>query len=124
MTYCFDLDGVICEDLLMDSVWGKECSEWDSMRWIRYYNEVGPNEDIIEKMSELKKSGHIVIIYTARSSLHKEITQKWLAKHNVPYNQLVLDKPKACLYIDDRAANYQIGDSVKELFEKAKILSN
>lgn len=120
MVYCFDCDGVICEDLLKDTEWGKECSQWDTMRWIRYYREAIPNEEMIAKIQELKKKGYIIIIYTAREYIYSGVTQEWLHRHSIPYNQIRFDKPRASVYIDDRAFNYQKGDDIKKLFEKVR----
>ena len=50
MRIVFDLDGVICEL--------KKPSE--------SYADVIPKNDVIEKMKDLKKDGHYLIIHTSR----------------------------------------------------------
>ena len=110
MRIVFDLDGVICEL--------KKPSE--------SYSDVIPNKDIIEKMREMKNDGHYLIIHTGRhmrtcdGNVSKviekvgSITENWLKKWNVPYDELVFGKPYADMYIDDLGIEF----STKEKLEK------
>ena len=97
MRIVFDLDGVVCEL--------KKPSE--------SYADVIPKNDVIEKMKEMKDEGHYLIIHTGRhmrtcnGNVSKviekigKITEDWLQKWNVPYDELVFGKPYADIYIDD-----------------------
>ena len=96
MRIVFDLDGVICEL--------KKPSE--------SYADVIPKNDVIEKMRNLRKDGHYLIIHTARHMrtcngdvskvIEKigKVTEYWLKKWNVPYDELIFGKPYADMYID------------------------
>ena len=97
MRIVFDLDGVICEL--------KKPSE--------SYADVIPKNDVIEKMKEVKEDGHYLIIHTGRHMrtcdgdvskvIEKigKITEDWLEKWKVPYDELIFGKPYADMYIDD-----------------------
>ena len=110
MRIVFDLDGVICEL--------KKPSE--------SYADVTPKNDIIEKMRDLKKDGHYLIIHTGRHMrtcngdvskvIEKigKITEDWLEKWKVPYDELIFGKPYADIYIDDLAIEF----STKEKLDK------
>ena len=113
MRIVFDLDGVICEL--------KKPSE--------SYADVIPKNDVIEKMKEMKDEGHYLIIHTGRHMrtcngnvpkvIEKigKITEDWLQKWNVPYDELVFGKPYADIYIDDLGIEFS---NKKKLDEKIK----
>jgi capsule biosynthesis phosphatase len=113
MRIVFDLDGVICEL--------KNPSET--------YSDVLPKSDVIEKMQELKNDGHYLIIQTARhmrtckgdvSQVIKKvgkITEDWLKKWKVPYDELIFGKPYADMYIDDLAVEFSTKDGLEKKFE-------
>jgi len=101
--YCFDLDDTICRP------------RHSANNSHEKYAQAEPNPEIIERIQVIHKSGHTVIIHTARRMLtHKgdlakiekdvgDITRSWLARHRVPYDQLIFGKPYADYYIDDKA---------------------
>jgi len=103
MKFCFDLDGTICH----------------TKKETETYSDVLPLEGAAETLQSLKQQGHYIIIYTARHmktcngdvSLVKEkvgkITEDWLAKHEIPYDELIFGKPLADQYIDDRAIQFK-----------------
>ena len=111
MRIVFDLDGVICEL--------KKPSE--------SYSEVKPKKKVIQKMRDLKEEGHYLIIHTGRHMRTCEgdvtkviekigkVTEDWLEKWKVPYDELVFGKPYADVYIDD--LGYEFSSS-KKLGEK------
>ena len=118
---CIDLDGVICRL--------KKNNE--------SYEELLPVEGAIEKINTLKNEGHYIIIYTARRmNTHKanipkviadigKITLDWLAKYNIPYDEIMFGKPWADIYIDDNAYRFNSwnevladGSSLPESHEK------
>ena len=108
MRIVFDLDGVICEL--------KKPSE--------SYADVIPKNDVIEKMRELKEDGHYLIIHTGRHMrtcngdvskvIEKigKITEDWLEKWNVPYDELIFGKPHADIYIDDLGIEFSTRDKL------------
>ena len=111
MRIVFDLDGVICEL--------KKPRE--------SYSDVVPKKKVIEKMRKLREDGHYLIIHTARHMRTCDgdvkkviekigtITEDWLKKWKVPYDELVFGKPYADIYIDDLGVEFS---SSKELGEK------
>ncbi len=113
MRIVFDLDGVICEL--------KKPSE--------SYADVIPKNDVIEKMKDLKKDGHYLIIHTSRhmrtcdgdvSKVIKKIgkiTEDWLVKWNVPYDELIFGKPHADTYIDDLGIEFSTRDNLDKKIE-------
>ena len=113
MRIVFDLDGVICEL--------KKPSE--------NYSDVSPKQDVIEKMKNFKKDGHYLIIQTARHMRTCEgnvsqviekigkITEDWLKKWQVPYDELIFGKPYADLYIDDLGIEFSTKDELDKKIE-------
>jgi hypothetical protein len=90
-TYCFDLDGTLCSD-----TGGK-------------YEEAEPFPEMISQVNQLKQEGHNIIIFTARGSGTgidwKSITEDQLSRWEVAHDRLILGKPAADVYIDDKAVN-------------------
>jgi capsule biosynthesis phosphatase len=105
MIYCFDLDDTICypNHTYADS--------------INKYAKALPNIDLIKRIKFLHKSGHKIIVYSARRMLthqgdlkkiYKDVgnlTEIWLKENHVPYDELIFGKPYADFYIDDKAVN-------------------
>jgi hypothetical protein len=95
-TYVFDIDGTICTVTN-----GK-------------YDEAKPFKDRIEKINQLYNEGNIIIYFTARgmatfrndSQLAKEkwevLTRKQLDEWGAKHHKLLLGKPAADLYVDDK----------------------
>tara|TARA_R110000751_G_scaffold237113_1_gene338207 strand:- start:1232 stop:2572 length:1341 start_codon:yes stop_codon:yes gene_type:complete len=95
-TFCFDIDGVICST---------NC----------HYEDAIPNIEVIKKINLLYKSGCIITINTSRgfkSGINwSEFTENQLKKWGVKYHKLLLQKPAADYYIDDK--NLLIYDFLK-----------
>ena len=90
-TYCFDIDGTIFSTNGSD-----------------YPNSL-PIQHRIDKVNELYKQGHEIILFTARGTTTGidwlELTESQLNQFGVGYHRLILGKPHADLYIDDKGAN-------------------
>ena len=88
MTYCLDIDGVICTN-----TYGE------------YYKAV-PYKEVIEKVNRLYDRGEKIIFYTSRGETSgrdlKVFTEVQLSKWGVKYHVLKMGKPSADYYIDDR----------------------
>jgi capsule biosynthesis phosphatase len=110
MRICLDLDGVIC----------------DFKREGETYSDVRPIEGAIEKIQNLKKSGHYIIINTARhmktccsnlgllNARVSKITIDWLEKHEIPFDEIYFAKPWAQVYIDDNAFRFTNWDAISD----------
>lgn len=98
------------------------------------YADLEPYPQAIEKMRELKAAGCYIIIQTARNMATQEsnlgrvmknigkITLDWLAKHDIPHDEIYFGKPNAHIYIDDRAFRFTSWDAINldQLVQLAK----
>ena len=91
-TLCVDFDGVIYPNLKYFSV--------ADLRG-------GPVEGAREGLIELAQS-FTVVVHSARCAEPEgvEAIRSWLALHGLPY-EVVADKPRAAVYIDDRAVCFE-----------------
>ena len=91
MIYCFDIDGTLC-----DNTDGE-------------YEKAEPYFDIVSQVKVLYDAGHRIILYTARGSTTgidwRELTENQLCSWGVKYHELVMGKPHADIYIDDKGIN-------------------
>lgn len=87
--YCFDIDGTICDQVEGD------------------YSLATPKLDRIQRINELAALGHTIKFFTARGSKSgidwAEPTKRQLEEWGLVYHELILGKPHADLYIDDKA---------------------
>ncbi|MFC6206078.1 HAD family hydrolase [Levilactobacillus tongjiangensis] len=97
-----DIDGTLCDLKTSD----------------QSYLDVAPKTSVINKIREWQKLGYRIILFTSRQMRTYEgnlgkinkytapITEKWLAKYDVPYDEIIFGKPwagRGGYYIDDRA---------------------
>jgi len=86
--YCFDLDGTLCST-----------TEGD-------YEKSEPLMNRISKVNDLYEAGHKILIFTARGSTTaidwEKLTSKQLEKWGVKHHQLLMGKPYADFFIDDK----------------------
>jgi len=80
----------------------------------RDYKNSKPIESVVSKIKILKQSGWRVVLHTARGmgrsdniedvaeQVEREIKHS-LEKHQIPYDELILGKTWASLYVDDKA---------------------
>ena len=100
MRYCFDIDGVICD------------SEGTN------YREARPKREVIERINELFHEGHTIVLNTARGmgtldgdlqAVHDTwyaFTHDQMKGWGLHFHQLVLGKPWADVYVDDRGIGF------------------
>ena len=100
-TYCFDMDGVICNTKK------------------NYYYSSKPIKKAILKINEIYSKGNIVIVFTARfmgrsnenMNLAKkrgyQLTYKQLKAWNVKFHKLIFGKPSFDYIIDDKSINFK-----------------
>lgn len=90
---CFDIDGVIA-DGSKEEVYS-EAAGWN-------FSKCHPIVPTVGLIKKLKEYGCEIFLNTARFEDDREVTEKWLAEHGVPYDKLLMEKPHADLYIDDK----------------------
>tara|TARA_B100000902_G_scaffold156464_1_gene152792 strand:+ start:145 stop:495 length:351 start_codon:yes stop_codon:yes gene_type:complete len=103
--YCIDIDGTICSPTV-----GRD------------YHKAEPWQDRISKINNLYDEGNYIIYFTARamgrfseeehliagakaSAVLFELTQKQLEEWGAKYHELIMGKPHADLFIDDKGMN-------------------
>lgn len=90
-TYCFDLDNTLCNTSGTD-----------------YFNST-PIPMRIRKVNQLYAVGHKIVIFTARGSKSgvdfSELTERQLKEWGVDFHDLLLGKPFADVYVDDKGIN-------------------
>lgn len=93
-TYCFDLDGTLCETNGSD------------------YNNSRPKGDRIEQVNQLLINGNRIIIFTARGSTSgldwRELTENQLEEWGIRHHQVIFGKPSADYYVDDKAIHDEV----------------
>ena len=91
-----DLDGTICSE---EKTFSRSMAK--------------PKPGAKEVISELKKTGNTIIIYSARSWQEYEMTVSWLNANEIIFDQLVLGKPIGDYWIDDRAIKFHSWDHIR-----------
>lgn len=86
MKKVYDLDGTICENGSPDN----------------FENAVAFKE-VIAEINKSYDLGDEIVIHTARLAKDREVTKAWLKKNGVKYHELLMGKPTADLYVDDKA---------------------
>jgi hydroxymethylpyrimidine pyrophosphatase-like HAD family hydrolase len=86
MKYCFDIDDTILFSELVDNK----------------YVLRGGNKEIIDKINNLYLDGDEIILHTGRHWNHLKNTVTQLRFYGVKYTTLVMGKPVADFYIDDK----------------------
>lgn len=65
-----------------------------------------PLAGAVEAVNALYEMGHTIVIYTARTYRELELTVNQLKRFGVRYHHLVLGKPTADIFVDDRAVSF------------------
>jgi len=97
LTIAIDIDGTVAD-----------CSRVDLSRVNAHPEEflkAVPLKGAQNAVKLLHKDGHIIVFHTSRSYTSKQITKKWLTRHDFPFHYIVMDKFVAHVYVDDRAIN-------------------
>lgn len=88
-TICIDLDGTLCRSAGPGT-----------------YADAEPIPGAQPVVRQLRESGWVVVLWTARHFNHWRVTAEWLSRHGFEYDQIVFGKPPARYYIDDRAIRF------------------
>jgi capsule biosynthesis phosphatase len=114
MRISIDLDGTICP----------------VKRPEQNYSDLEPLPHAADRIRELRKAGHYIVIQTARnmatcqSNLGRVlknvglITLEWLEKYGIEYDEIYFGKPNAEVYLDDRAVRFSSWIEVTENYLK------
>ena len=70
-----------------------------------YYPKRTPNKYTIQTLQEYSERGYTIVLFSARYPEDLDMTREWLNENNVPFDEIVLGKPQAEFYIDDKAIN-------------------
>ena len=88
--YCFDIDGTICST---------NCE----------YKDAEPIISVIAYINKLYESGNEIIMFTSRGTKSGinwyDFTKNQIDTWGLQYHKLIMDKPQADVFIDDRAIN-------------------
>ncbi len=91
LTYCFDIDGTLCETVNGD------------------YPRAKPHRERIAYVNHLFAIGCTIKIFTARGATSgvdwRDFTRTQLVAWGVDHHELIMGKPHADVFIDDKAAN-------------------
>lgn len=66
------------------------------------YVATGINNDLIDRLNNLSAEGHDIIVCTGRSWKHYDATIRQLDNIHLSYDNLIMGKPPADYYIDDK----------------------
>ena len=91
MIYCVDIDETLCHSIEDD------------------YAHSQPAASAIVKVNALYDAGHTIKLFTGRGSWDnydwRKFTEDQLKRWGVKYHELILGKPTADVFIDDKAVN-------------------
>jgi hypothetical protein len=100
MRVCFDIDGVLCDQVAQD------------------YQDARPNRAMIALLNRLYDGGDTIVLHTSRfmgrakgnreeaERIGREFTERQLAGWGVRYHELWMGKPRYDFVIDDRSVHY------------------
>jgi hypothetical protein len=90
-SYCFDIDGTLLRTQGSD------------------YPGSQPISHRIALVNKLFEEGHEITLFTARGTVSgidwRNLTEEQLSKWGVRYHKLILGKPHADIYVDDKGIN-------------------
>ncbi len=89
-TICVDIDGVLAVP-----------------RADLKYAECSPVPGAVEALRRLKEKGYLIVLFTGRHFNRLEETRHWLNSHGFPHDHIVMGKPTARYYIDDRGITFR-----------------
>ena len=97
MRICIDIDGVLAEG-----------DSWP------YYATCLQVKGAAASIQELLAAGHYIVLHTSRFEEDRAVTRKWLRDHQILYDQLIMDKPFADVYIDDKGLKFEDWDDTMQ----------
>lgn len=89
----FDMDGTFADTRsIQHYVSGGKYRDFDGFHRASLF--VPPNQQVLQMAMDAHAGGFKIIITTARGELYREVTQKWLDDHGVPYNNIFMRADK------------------------------
>lgn len=82
--FLIDIDGTICDDIPNE----------EPERMLSCL----PYPDALKIINKWYVEGHIITFFTSRTEEHREITERWLRKHDFKYHALLMGKPRGGNY--------------------------
>lgn len=79
--FLVDIDGTICENI-------KNEEGIERMANAKAFPEA------IEWINKKHGEGNYICFFTARTDEHKEVTEQWLERHGIAYDQVIYNKPR------------------------------
>ena len=73
----------------------------------QYIDNPPPNIVMIERVTKLYTSGHVIIIWTARHWYQAPFLVSWLIKHSVPFHGVMMSKGGSDYYVDDKMISFE-----------------
>lgn len=112
-SFVFDIDGIVAKVPPIP-----DCEiqhDKYNERFHEFYKKSEPITTTIELMKKLHSLGHKIILHTSRWKEDEAVTRNWLFHYNVPFDQLIMNKPWAHFYIDDKHV------TIQQLLEQIKM---
>lgn len=84
----FDLDGVLCNYAARFYL-----LKGPQKNWAEYFSRMGqdaPFTDRINLLRTLHEQGVKIVLLTGRSAAYRALTEDWLTRYKVPYDQLIM----------------------------------
>ena len=60
-----------------------------------------------EALDRMRRDGHTIVIWTARGWEQYRMTKDWLDRNDLCYDEILMGKPIADVFIDDRAQRFE-----------------
>lgn len=90
MAVSFDADGTLWQTAPIQHYVAGKYRDFDSFHRLSEFCE--PNLEVLEMARQAHDAGFAIIITTARNEEYREVTQKWLDKHEIPFENLFMRK--------------------------------
>jgi hydroxymethylpyrimidine pyrophosphatase-like HAD family hydrolase len=66
-----------------------------------------PLQGARKALERMRRDGHTIVIWTARGWEQYRMSKDWLDRHGFCYDQILMGKPVADVFIDDRAQRFE-----------------
>jgi phosphoglycolate phosphatase-like HAD superfamily hydrolase len=107
--YVFDLDGTLCDVRHRRQYVATKPRNWDA--WNAGLVMDHPHLPVLQVLQGLAQQ-HDILIVSGRSDDYRQQTEEWLAKYDVPYNNLYMRKYGD--HRDDSVVKTEIADEIEK----------